>query len=537
MGNKEQYDLFISYRRDKGSTLAKEIQQAFSQKYKVFYDREEITAGSFLEVISQGITNSSVVISLLSLSSVERMLESLESEGNIHDVVVDELEQTRTLTKAVVFVFFQEWTKEEFIDPFQLLNQEKYQKHLLFRWMSSLQINLFYPMDDFGKQLDIVERVMVSERESKQEQEEERRRLTRKHDLPFQETTVEYVGDHYSWQDEIIPLGKGQLTQNFSRSESRVFHGSWWGSSFFSGKGELLVTRVLKAPVKLYQGAWHQLQFHDQDGWLEDKGITYEGGFYHGKKQFFGIEEGKHQSYSGIFREDAPVYGVTVHHEPSLHQPMYQVGYYNFYENGSILLLGSQDFAQCFVQTESEEYRFTGKVTRHQGQMYFSTVEEVAVRDLNSPEFQVILWGNFHLKETFVGNGNFVWEDEQVSFSFSGEFQEYYEKQGNFTFPDGSSIFVDRHEALLHTGDTAPKNKNNQGYLELILRCFYGEYQLLSCLFEKMPFLSSSEGFELYHKNQGTLFRGKLTVQDMYYLRGRMPDYGNCPFLVNILGE
>lgn len=531
----KEYDLFISYRRDKGAALALETQKAFHQKYNVFFDRTEITSGSFSKVISEGIEGASVVFSLLSLSSLERMLQAFESGEEGKDVVVAELEQTRTLEKPIVFTFFQEWTKEAFIDPFALLAEERYGKYPLFRWISSLHINLYNPMDDFRKQLHIVEQLMMEEREKREEEQQQRLRLTHKYPISFQETTVDYIGEHFLAGNQVVPLGKGQLYQNPSRSESRIFQGNWWGSHTFSGDGELLVTRVLKAPVKQYQGAWHELRFHHQEGWLQEQDRVYEGGFYRGKKQFFAREQGDEQTYSGIFHNDTPVYGVTTYKNPSWNQPVYEQGNYRFYENGSFLLRGKEDFSQCFVQDDKMEYRFSGKTQENDGTLTFTTLKEVAVRDLEQSDFQVILWGSFEIGGNLVGSGTFLVEDEEVSFRFSGDFLDQYEKEGRFLFPDESTLYVDHHQVVLNTGENVPKNKQNEGYLEIILRCFLAEYKLFSCLFQQMPFLTPYPQYESYQMKRAEQLRTSFTVQDLLYLRSRFDSVKNIPFLDLIL--
>lgn len=531
----KEYDLFISYRRDKGESLAQETQNALSQKYNVFFDRVEITSGSFSQVISQGIEGASVVFSLLSLSSLERMLRAFESGNQSQDVVVAELEQARAQNKTIVFTFFQEWTKEEFIDPFALLSQESYRKYPLFQWISSLHINLYYPMDDFRKQLHIVEQLILEARVKREEEQQHRLRLNHKHQVSFQQTTVDYMGEHFLADHQVVPLGKGQLYQTPSRSESRVFQGNWWGSHTFSGDGEVLVTRVLKAPMKQYQGAWHELLYHHQDGWLQEQDTLYEGGFYQGNKQFFAVEQGETYHFSGIFHNDSPVYGVTTYKEPEWGQPIYQQGNYQFYENGSYLLRGQEQLCQCFVQNETSEYRFSGKIQEKDGIPLFSSLKEVAVRSLAESEFQVILWGSFEIAGNLVGSGTFLLEDEDVSFQYYGDFLEEYQKEGRFLFPNHSTLYVDHHEVVLNTGENVPKNKQNEGYLEILIRCFKEEYKLLSLLFEKMPFLIPYPQYESVQLKRAEQLRTSLTMQDLYYLRSRLSNGENIPFLDVIL--
>lgn len=531
----QEYDLFISYRRDKGSHLAVETERMFRQKYQIFYDRHEITAGDFTQVIREGLEGASVVFSLLSFSSLERMCHAFQDGKEAKDVVISELEYTKKLKKPVVFVYFQEAEEEQFTNPFDLLQEEKYRKYPLFQWISSLHINLYQPRMDFQKELAKVEKEILAQREKQEEQQQQRLRLTHKHKLSVSGQSVEYMGEYFMVEEDIIPLGNGHLYKNLSRSERHQFQGTWWGSNTFSGEGQLSVTRVLKPSEKMYQGVWHQLLYHDQDGWFQDGDTTYQGGFYHGKKQFHGMVETATQRCKGIYHQDHLLYGMVHHKQPQPFHPVYEEGNYAFYENGSILLRGHENKVQCFVQTQTEELRFSGEISEQEGQISLETIQEVAVRSLEEGEFQVILWGNFRFQENFTGNGTFHLEDEAVSFGFSGDFLDAYDKHGHFFFPDRSTLFVDTTEVMLQTGEIVPKNKENEGYFELILRCFLAEYQMLSCLLEKMPFLSSLLQYQSHQKQRIQQMKVTLSLQDIYYLRGRFPDYENCPLLEQLL--
>ena len=82
------YDVFISYRRDRGKYIARTLQQAL-EKYglRVFFDMEELTDGKFNEKIYEAIEDSKNVIFLMTEGALDRCV----NEG---DWIRKELEHT-----------------------------------------------------------------------------------------------------------------------------------------------------------------------------------------------------------------------------------------------------------------------------------------------------------------------------------------------------------------------------------------------------------------------------------------------------------
>lgn len=67
-----QYDIFISYRREGGKDYARTIQQALEKQYKVFLDFDELKDGVFDQRIMDAISHSSVFILLLTKGALDR---------------------------------------------------------------------------------------------------------------------------------------------------------------------------------------------------------------------------------------------------------------------------------------------------------------------------------------------------------------------------------------------------------------------------------------------------------------------------------
>lgn len=67
-----QYDIFISYRRDGGDKYARTIQQALEKQFRVFLDFDELKDGIFDQRIIDAISNSSVFLLILSEGALDR---------------------------------------------------------------------------------------------------------------------------------------------------------------------------------------------------------------------------------------------------------------------------------------------------------------------------------------------------------------------------------------------------------------------------------------------------------------------------------
>lgn len=86
--SKKSYDVFISYRRDKGADIARNLQLALTALgFKVYFDLEELTDGKFNEELYKAIKQSQNVIFLMT----EGALERCSNEG---DWIRKELEYT-----------------------------------------------------------------------------------------------------------------------------------------------------------------------------------------------------------------------------------------------------------------------------------------------------------------------------------------------------------------------------------------------------------------------------------------------------------
>jgi len=69
----ERYDIFISYRRDKGGEVARLLRMALNQRgYQVFLDVDDLSSGHFDERLLQYIENSSHFILILSPGALEQ---------------------------------------------------------------------------------------------------------------------------------------------------------------------------------------------------------------------------------------------------------------------------------------------------------------------------------------------------------------------------------------------------------------------------------------------------------------------------------
>ena len=70
---KNQYDIFISYRRDGGAQYARILQLALQQRgYRVFLDYDELTDGIFSEHIRNALEATPVFMVILSKNALDR---------------------------------------------------------------------------------------------------------------------------------------------------------------------------------------------------------------------------------------------------------------------------------------------------------------------------------------------------------------------------------------------------------------------------------------------------------------------------------
>lgn len=97
-----QYDIFISYRREGGKDYARTIQQALEKEYKVFLDFDELKDGVFDQRIMDAISHSTVFILLLTKGALDRcvndddwvraeILHAGKCKCHIVPVIVDDL--------------------------------------------------------------------------------------------------------------------------------------------------------------------------------------------------------------------------------------------------------------------------------------------------------------------------------------------------------------------------------------------------------------------------------------------------------------
>ena len=90
------YDVFISYRRDKGAQIARNLQQALEKLgLRVFFDMEELTDGKFNDKLYDAIEQSKNVIFLMTEGALARCV----NEG---DWVRKELEHAMTSGRTLV---------------------------------------------------------------------------------------------------------------------------------------------------------------------------------------------------------------------------------------------------------------------------------------------------------------------------------------------------------------------------------------------------------------------------------------------------
>ena len=72
-GQKETYDVFISYRRETGRDTARTLQQALKARgYSVFFDYDSLRDGIFNQAIYKAIENCRVFVAFLSKGSLDR---------------------------------------------------------------------------------------------------------------------------------------------------------------------------------------------------------------------------------------------------------------------------------------------------------------------------------------------------------------------------------------------------------------------------------------------------------------------------------
>ena len=84
------YDVFISYRRDKGAMIARNLQQALSALgLKVFFDMEELTDGKFNEKLYDAIAQSKNVIFLMTEGGLDRCVNDGDWVRNELEHVLD----------------------------------------------------------------------------------------------------------------------------------------------------------------------------------------------------------------------------------------------------------------------------------------------------------------------------------------------------------------------------------------------------------------------------------------------------------------
>lgn len=84
------YDVFISYRRDKGAMIARNLQQALSALgLKVFFDMEELTDGKFNEKLYDSIEQSKNVIFLMTEGALDRCVNEGDWVRNELEHVID----------------------------------------------------------------------------------------------------------------------------------------------------------------------------------------------------------------------------------------------------------------------------------------------------------------------------------------------------------------------------------------------------------------------------------------------------------------
>ena len=66
------YDIFISYRRERGAEVARTLQQALKARgYQVFFDYDSLRDGAFNQEILRAIDRASVVVLVLSAGALD----------------------------------------------------------------------------------------------------------------------------------------------------------------------------------------------------------------------------------------------------------------------------------------------------------------------------------------------------------------------------------------------------------------------------------------------------------------------------------
>ena len=102
-----KYDIFISYRREKGEDRARLINKKLKEMgYKVFFDHDAVLRGQFETIIKTAIEDSKVFLLFLSEDCLKRCAEK-------DDFVRKEIEHAKYCQRVILPVFPQgeDWEK------------------------------------------------------------------------------------------------------------------------------------------------------------------------------------------------------------------------------------------------------------------------------------------------------------------------------------------------------------------------------------------------------------------------------------------
>lgn len=257
-----KYDVFISYRRDKGGDLARYFQSELNRKnYKCFIDVEELNAGHFPSKLYECISNSDLVLLLLSEGSIDRLLNK---DDYVRQELIAALENNKTL-----FIV----SKEP--DIYNKLGE--YQDEIV-NYIKQMNI-LIYTHEGCST---IVQKIYAAL--------EEMKRVKFDFDdlLKGEENNRSLKGNvggiQYVYNGEVRrnrPYDEGIL---LDRINNRKYEGIWygWETPELSGRG-----RVYEQEKLIYEGGWSKLKFHGEGILYEEDGV-YEGTFVNGLKHGIG---------------------------------------------------------------------------------------------------------------------------------------------------------------------------------------------------------------------------------------------------------
>lgn len=275
------YEAFISYRRV-DTEIARRIYETLAeQRHMVFFDVDSLLAGDFTAAIKVAIQDSELVVALLTCESIRRMADDPE-----RDMVRKELETAKVYDRPIQFLWLQD-SKGKSGSLYELLAE--YAGDELLNWLAAQNIMAFTDEESevrriCGKVLETLE----DERRKKFDQLRGSSQPELHKRFSVGERQYVYHGNsRFGIDGKSFPYGEGTMVNESMSKSFLIYEGNWEGDESFSGHGTVYREKKDGTRTKIYQGHWHNLEYHDCEGRIfdEESGeLIYEGYISHGKR-------------------------------------------------------------------------------------------------------------------------------------------------------------------------------------------------------------------------------------------------------------